>query len=76
MRTAMAASNAARPRAGTLREYLEELAIEVAAGVAAGKSLKEIQTSLRFDKYKGWERGDVQPPIHIAQVYATMRGTR
>lgn len=59
-----------------LREYLEELAIGVAAGVGAGKSLKEIQTSLRFDKVKAWERGDVQPPIHIAQVYATMRGSR
>jgi glyoxylase-like metal-dependent hydrolase (beta-lactamase superfamily II) len=59
-----------------LREYVEELATGVAAGVAAGRSVKEIQQSLRFDKYKAWERGDVQPPLHIAQVYATMRGSR
>jgi uncharacterized protein (DUF1501 family)/glyoxylase-like metal-dependent hydrolase (beta-lactamase superfamily II) len=58
-----------------LRQYLEELANGVAAGVAAGKSLKEIQDSLTFEKYKDWERYGVQPQIHIGQVYATLKGS-
>lgn len=59
-----------------LREYYEELSAGVAAGVAAGKSFKEIQQSLTFDKFKAWERYDTQPRIHIAEVYATLRGTK
>lgn len=57
-----------------LRQYLEELSTGVAAGIAAGKTVKDIQQSLTFEKYKDWERYGVQPQIHIAQVYATMRG--
>ena len=58
-----------------LRQYLEELSTGVAAGIAAGKSVQEIQQSLTFDKYKAWERYDAQPKIHIAQVDATMKGS-
>jgi glyoxylase-like metal-dependent hydrolase (beta-lactamase superfamily II) len=58
-----------------MRQYFEELATGVAAGIGAGKSLKEIQQSLSWDKYKAWERYPAQPPIHIAQVYATMKGS-
>lgn len=58
-----------------LRQYLEELATGVAAGIGAGKTVKEIQQSLTWDKYKAWERYDVQPQIHIAQVYATIKGS-
>jgi glyoxylase-like metal-dependent hydrolase (beta-lactamase superfamily II) len=58
-----------------MRQYFEELSAGVAAGVAAGKSVKEIQQSLTWDKYKDWERYGVQPQIHIAQVYATMKGS-
>jgi glyoxylase-like metal-dependent hydrolase (beta-lactamase superfamily II) len=56
--------------------YLEDLAKGVAAGVAAGRSLAEIQKSLTLDAYKGFERWDTVRTIHIAQVYATMAGTR
>ncbi len=59
-----------------LREYLEELSTGVAAGIAAGKGLGEIQASLRFAKYKDWERYETLPATHIAQVYATMMGTK
>jgi hypothetical protein len=58
-----------------LRQYLEKLSTGVAAGIGAGKSLAEIQQSLSFPEYKAWERYDAQPKIHIAQVYATMKGT-
>jgi glyoxylase-like metal-dependent hydrolase (beta-lactamase superfamily II) len=59
-----------------LRGYFEELSAGVTAGIAAGKSLPEIQKSLTWDKYKGWERWDVQPQIHIAQVYGTIKGNQ
>jgi glyoxylase-like metal-dependent hydrolase (beta-lactamase superfamily II) len=56
--------------------YLEDLSKGVAAGVAAGHSLAQIQKSLTLDAYKGFERWDTVREAHIAQVYATMRGTR
>jgi glyoxylase-like metal-dependent hydrolase (beta-lactamase superfamily II) len=58
-----------------LRQYLEELSRGVAAGVGAGQSLKDIQSTLNWDKYKTWERFGVQPQIHIAQVYEGLTGT-
>jgi glyoxylase-like metal-dependent hydrolase (beta-lactamase superfamily II) len=59
-----------------LRQYFEELSTGVAAGIAAGKSIKDIQQSLTFEKYKDWERYGMQPQIHIAQVYSTMKGSQ
>lgn len=59
-----------------LRQYLEELSTGVAGGIAAGKSVTEIQQALNLEKYKVWERYGAQRPIHIAQVYATMRGSQ
>jgi glyoxylase-like metal-dependent hydrolase (beta-lactamase superfamily II) len=56
--------------------YLEDLAKGVAAGVAAGRTLTEIQKSLTLDPYKGFERWDTVREAHIAQVYGTMQGTR
>ena len=56
--------------------YLEDISKGVAAGVAAGKSLPEIQKTLTLDAYKGFERWDSIREAHIAQVYATMGGTR
>jgi hypothetical protein len=58
-----------------LRQYLEDLANGVAAGIAAGRSLQQIQQSLTLDKYKDWERWDTNRQTHIAQVYTTMKGT-
>ena len=58
----------------SLRQYFEELAAGVGAGIGAGKSVKEIQQSLSWDKYKGWERVDTAPQAHIAEVYATIKG--
>jgi glyoxylase-like metal-dependent hydrolase (beta-lactamase superfamily II) len=57
-----------------LREYLEELSRVVAAGIAAGKSVKDIQQQADWKKYQDWERYGVQPQIHIAQVYQAMMG--
>ena len=59
-----------------LREYLEDLARGVSAGIAAGRSLPQIQASLTFAKYREWERYETLPATHIAQVYATVMGGR
>ena len=56
--------------------YLEDISKGVAAGVAAGRPLAEIQKSLTLDAYKGFERWDTIREAHIEAVYATMRGTR
>jgi glyoxylase-like metal-dependent hydrolase (beta-lactamase superfamily II) len=56
--------------------YLEDISTGVAAGVAAGRTLAEIQKTLTLDAYKGFERWDTVREAHIATVYATMRGTR
>ena len=56
--------------------YLEDISTGVAAGIAAGRSLAEIQKTLTLDAYKGFERWDTTREAHIAAVYATLKGTR
>jgi glyoxylase-like metal-dependent hydrolase (beta-lactamase superfamily II) len=57
-------------------QYLLDISKGVAAGIAAGRSLAEIQKSLTLDAYKGFERWDTIREAHIAAVYATISGTR
>ena len=54
----------------------EDISKGVAAGIAAGRSLPEIQKTLTLDAYKGFERWDTIREAHIAAVYATIKGTR
>lgn len=61
--------------AGESLRYLQDLSTGVAAGVAAGRSLPEIQKTLTLDAFKGFERWDTVRNDHIAAVYATLRGT-
>jgi glyoxylase-like metal-dependent hydrolase (beta-lactamase superfamily II) len=58
------------------QQYLIDISKGVAAGVAAGRSLAEIQKSLTLDAYKGFERWDMIREAHIAAVYATFAGAR
>ena len=58
------------------QKYLEDLSAGVTAGIAAGRSLAEIQKTLTLDAYKGSERWDTVRTAHIAAVYATIKGTR
>lgn len=62
--------------AADLLRYLEDISTGVAAGIAAGRSLAEIQKTLTLDAYKGFERWDTNRATHIAAVYATIKGTR
>jgi len=56
------------------QHLLEDLSKGVAAGVAAGRSLAEIQRTLTLDAYKNFERWDTDVKRHIADVYATLMG--
>jgi glyoxylase-like metal-dependent hydrolase (beta-lactamase superfamily II) len=58
------------------QQYLLDIAKGVAAGIAAGRSLTEIQKTLTLDAYKGFERWDTTREAHIAAVYATIGGSR
>jgi glyoxylase-like metal-dependent hydrolase (beta-lactamase superfamily II) len=58
------------------QQYLIDISKGVAAGIAAGRSLAEIQKTLTLDAYKGFERWDTIREAHIAAVYATIGGTR
>ncbi len=55
-------------------QYLQDISKGVAAGIAAGRSLAEIQKTLTLDAYKGFERWDTIREAHIAAVYATISG--
>src|SRR5688500_18710115 len=58
------------------QQYLLDISKGVAAGVAAGRSLSDIQKTLTLDAYKGFERWDTIREAHIAAVHATISGTR
>jgi glyoxylase-like metal-dependent hydrolase (beta-lactamase superfamily II) len=73
--TGHALAGTKKDAADSLR-YLEDISKGVAGGVAAGRSLPEIQKTLTLDAYKGFERWDTIREAHIEAVYATMRGTR
>jgi glyoxylase-like metal-dependent hydrolase (beta-lactamase superfamily II) len=73
--TGHALSGTKRDAADALR-YVEDISRGVAAGVAAGRTLAEIQKTLTLDAYKGFERWDTNREAHIAFVYGTFKGTR
>jgi glyoxylase-like metal-dependent hydrolase (beta-lactamase superfamily II) len=58
-----------------LQQYIVDLTGGVAAGVAANRSLAEIQKTLMLEPYRTFERWDTHRQAHIAEVYATMKGT-
>ena len=62
--------------AADLLRYLEDISTGVAAGIAAGRSLAEIQKTLTLDSYKGFERWDTNRAAQIAAIYATLKGTK
>jgi len=51
------------------RQWLEELQAAVSSGVKAGRSLAEIQASVKLEKYKGWAGYDMQLPAMIQSAY-------
>ena len=51
------------------REYIEELRDLVAAGIAAGRTVEELQESIHMDAYEDWISYDEFRPSNIADMY-------
>ena len=51
------------------RHYLEELRDAVAAGIAAGTSLEELQESILMEPYSAWINYENWRPLNVAGMY-------
>jgi glyoxylase-like metal-dependent hydrolase (beta-lactamase superfamily II) len=54
------------------RQYYETIAAGVAAGIAKGQTLEQIQAAKIMDEYKDWIEYDEDNDINIANVYHTL----
>ncbi|MGQ4809862.1 2,4-dinitroanisole O-demethylase subunit alpha [Candidatus Entotheonellaceae bacterium PAL068K] len=59
--------------ARAFREYMEELYAAVLAAARAGKSLQEMQQTIRLDTYKDWFRYEEFLPLNIEGMYNRIR---
>jgi glyoxylase-like metal-dependent hydrolase (beta-lactamase superfamily II) len=57
-----------------LQQYIADITGGVAAGIAANRSLADIQKTLMLEAYRTFERWDTHRQAHIAEVYATIKG--
>ena len=55
------------------REFFEDLRAEVSAGMAAGKSIEDLQKTITLEKYKGWAYYDRLRSANIAAAYANLK---
>jgi glyoxylase-like metal-dependent hydrolase (beta-lactamase superfamily II) len=58
------------------RQYYERLAERVAAGIAAGRTLEQLQAAGIMAEYKGWIEYDEDNDINIANIYKTLSAGR
>lgn len=56
------------------RRYVEELRDAVAAGIAAGRSLEQLQSSIALDRYSDWASYDDWYPLNIEGMYRMLTG--
>jgi glyoxylase-like metal-dependent hydrolase (beta-lactamase superfamily II) len=54
------------------RQYLEDLNAAVAAGIKAGRSVEELQKTIRLDKYKDWVGYEMQLPAIIRSAHLSL----
>jgi glyoxylase-like metal-dependent hydrolase (beta-lactamase superfamily II) len=54
------------------REYLEDLQAAVAAGIKQGRTVEELQKTVRLDKYKDWVGYEMQLPAIIQSAYLSL----
>ena len=55
------------------REFFEDLRAQVSAGMAAGRSLEELQKTITLEKYKDWAYYERLRPANIAAAYANLK---
>lgn len=58
------------------RQYFENIAARVAAGIAAGRTLEQLQAAKIMDEYKDWIEYGEDNDINIANVYKTLSAQR
>ncbi len=58
------------------RQYYENIAARVAAGIKAGRTLEQLQAAKIMDEYKDWIEYDEDNDINIANVYKTLSAQR
>jgi glyoxylase-like metal-dependent hydrolase (beta-lactamase superfamily II) len=58
------------------RQYFENIAARVAAGIAAGRTLEQLQAAKIMDEYKDWIEYDEDNDVNIANVYKTLSAQR
>jgi histidinol dehydrogenase len=51
------------------RHYLQELRDAVAAGIAAGRSVEELQESVLMESYRGWVQYENWRPLNVVGMY-------
>ena len=54
------------------RKFLEDLSAEVSQGIAAGKSVEELQESITLTAYADWAAYEQQLPANIAAAYQNL----
>jgi glyoxylase-like metal-dependent hydrolase (beta-lactamase superfamily II) len=54
------------------RQYLENIAARVGAGIKAGRTLEQIQAARIMDEYRDWIEYDEDNDVNIANVYKTL----
>jgi glyoxylase-like metal-dependent hydrolase (beta-lactamase superfamily II) len=54
------------------RQYLEDLAAPVQAGIAAGKSVEELKKTITLEKYRTWTGYPDQVPVMVESAYNSL----
>ena len=54
------------------RHYLEELRDSVAAGIAAGQSIEEMQAGITMDAYQSWINYENWRPLNVLGMYSLL----
>ena len=54
------------------RQYFENLAARVSAGIAAGQTVEQLQAAQIMNEYKDWIEYDEDNDVNIANAYTTL----
>ena len=57
----------------TTREFFQDLAAAVSAGMAQGKSLEELEKTVMIEKYKGWAQYERLRVYNIRSAYQNLK---
>jgi hypothetical protein len=55
-----------------MRQWWEDLQAAVSAGIKEGKSVDELQKTIKLDKYRSWMGYEMQLPAVIQSAYISL----